>query len=97
MKSITLLSSHYAAKWPTEGVHKTLEEVDQLGKQYAEHTDQDALLELCQCFHPYWMKYLVMICHGHGTGRIINPPGMVCRSALSPIRVHLWALSLWAI
>ena len=66
MKSITLLSSHYAAKWPTEGVHKTLEEVDQLGKQYAEHTDQDALLELCQCFHPYWMKYLVMICHGYG-------------------------------
>jgi len=23
------------------------------------------LLELCQCFHPYLMKYLVMICRGH--------------------------------
>ena len=34
---------------------------------------QDLLLELCQCFHPYLMKYLVMICRGHvpiiGVGR----------------------------
>ena len=22
-------------------------------------------MELCQCFHPYLMKYLVMICRGH--------------------------------
>jgi hypothetical protein len=26
---------------------------------------QELLLELCQCFHPYLMKYLVMICRGH--------------------------------
>ena len=23
------------------------------------------LLEICRCFHPYLMKYLVMICRGH--------------------------------
>ena len=34
------------------------------------------LLELCQCFHPYLMKYLVMICRGHvpvmGGGEMIG-------------------------
>jgi hypothetical protein len=46
-----------------------------LGRRYAElpaemagisnPAKQDLLLELCQCFHPYLMKYLVMICRGH--------------------------------
>ena len=26
---------------------------------------EQALLDLCRCFHPYLMKYLVMICRGH--------------------------------
>ena len=26
---------------------------------------QQALFELCRCFHPYLMKYLSMICRGH--------------------------------
>ena len=41
-----------------------------LGRRYAELPAGDPekealLLELCQCFHPYLMKYLVMICRGH--------------------------------
>ncbi len=35
-----------------------------MGKRYAETHDQEALLELCQAFHGYLMKYLVMICRG---------------------------------
>jgi hypothetical protein len=64
-----------------EGVVKSLPELDDLGRRYAElpaeidgvsnPAKQD--LELCQCFHPYLMKYLVMICRGHvpiiGIGR----------------------------
>ena len=41
-----------------------------MGRRYAElppgdQEKEDLLLELCQCFHPYLMKYLVMICRGH--------------------------------
>lgn len=40
-----------------------------LGRRYAEMPEgtpkEAALLELCQCFHGYLMKYLVMICRGH--------------------------------
>ena len=36
-----------------------------VGRQYAASRDQDLLLEICRCFHPYLMKYLVMICRGH--------------------------------
>ena len=75
MKSITLPSTHYAAQWKTEGIIKSLPEINDLGRRYAElpaemagisnPAKQDLLLELCQCFHPYLMKYLVMICRGH--------------------------------
>jgi len=50
-------------------------EINDLGRRYAElpaeiegisnAAKQELLLELCQCFHPYLMKYLVMICRGH--------------------------------
>src|ERR1017187_6513455 len=75
MKSITLPSTHYAAQWKTEGMIKSLPEINDLGRRYAElpaemagisnPAKQDLLLELCQCFHLYLMKYLVMICRGH--------------------------------
>jgi hypothetical protein len=73
MKSITLLNTHYAARWKTEGMIKSLPEINDLGR-YGELPAETAgisnpakqalLLELCQCFHPYLMKYLVMICRG---------------------------------
>jgi hypothetical protein len=54
---------------------KSLPEINDLGRRYAElpaemagisnPAKQELLLELCQCFHPYLMKYLVMICRGH--------------------------------
>jgi hypothetical protein len=54
----------------TEGAIKPLAEITDLGRRYAELPSDSAekealLLELCQCFHPYLMKYLVMICRGH--------------------------------
>jgi len=61
----TLPAHHYAAGWKTEGGIKTLAEIDELGRRYAEGRDKDALLELCRAFHPYLMKYLVLICRGH--------------------------------
>jgi hypothetical protein len=75
-----LPSSHYAAGWKTDAAHRPLAEVNALGLRYAELPDEilsvgdrlvsnpekeGLLLELCQCFHPYLMKYLVMICRGH--------------------------------
>jgi hypothetical protein len=57
-----LPAEHYAAGWSVEGPLRSHTEINQLGRLYAERHDQDALLELCQCFHPYLMKYLVMIC-----------------------------------
>ena len=70
MKQISLPSKHYAAAWKTEGVIKPIPELTDLGCRYAElpagSPEKEALLlELCQCFHPYLMKYLVMICRGH--------------------------------
>lgn len=65
MISVLLPTSHYASQWPTEGVVKTVEEVTRLGTVYAESKDSAVLLDLCRCFHPYLMKYLVMICRGH--------------------------------
>jgi hypothetical protein len=63
-----LPSGHYAATWKTEGVVKPLEEINDLGRRYAGLADgqekENLLLEVCQCFHPYLMKYLVMICRG---------------------------------
>ena len=49
---------------------KPIPEITDLGRRYAElpagAPEKEALLlELCQCFHPYLMKYLVMICRGH--------------------------------
>jgi hypothetical protein len=45
-------------------------EITDLGRRYAElpaeaPAKEALLLELCQCFHPYLMKYLFMICRGH--------------------------------
>jgi hypothetical protein len=75
MKSVALSAEHYAACWKSEGSIRPHAEINALGKRYAETHDQDVLLELCQCFHGYLMKYLVMICRGHlpvvGVGR--NP------------------------
>src|SRR5579859_2106710 len=62
MKSIELPPEHYA-QWSVERPLRPHAEVNALGQRYAETHDQDALLELC--FHPYLMKYLVMICRGH--------------------------------
>ena len=68
MKSITLPSSHYASGWKIDVALRPLEEITALGCRYAELGEsaekEDLLLELCQCFHPYLMKYLVMICRG---------------------------------
>ena len=64
MKSTALPPDHYAAGWNT-GELRSHAEINSLGKRYAETHDQEALLELCKSFHPYLMKYLVMICRGH--------------------------------
>jgi hypothetical protein len=65
-----LRAHHYAAAWKTEGIVKTIPEINGLERRYAElpleSIEKEAfLLEICQCFHPYLMKYLVMICRGH--------------------------------
>ncbi|MEO8372990.1 MAG: hypothetical protein ABI806_27640, partial [Candidatus Solibacter sp.] len=48
---------------------RSLAEVTEIGRRYALLPDgeekKSLLTELCQCFHPYLMKYLVMICRGH--------------------------------
>jgi hypothetical protein len=36
LKQVTLPPSHYAASWKTEGVIKTIPEVNDLGRRYAE-------------------------------------------------------------
>ena len=66
---------HYAAGRKTEGAIKSLAEIDELGRRYAENQDKDALLELCQAFHPYLMKYLVLICRGHIPTYCVNQYG----------------------
>ncbi len=67
MKSVSLPGWHYASRWPNDSAEaiRPLEEVTELGRRYAETKDSSILLELCQCFHPYLMKYLIMICRGH--------------------------------
>ena len=69
MKPVTLPPTHYASNWKTDVPPRPLDEITALGCRYAELKDgaekEDLLLELCQCFHPYLMKYLVMICRGH--------------------------------
>src|ERR1019366_274077 len=93
MKSITLPSTHYAAQWKTEGIIKSLPEISDLGRRYAElpaeidgksnPAKQDLLLELCQCFHPYLMKYLVMICRSEEhTSELQSLTNLVCRLLL---------------
>jgi hypothetical protein len=68
-KLCTLASSHYASDWNMEDAVRPLEDVNEVGRRYATLPDgekkKSALTELCQCFHPYLMKYLVMICRGH--------------------------------
>ena len=69
MKTVTLPSSHYASGWKIDTALRPIEEITALGCRYADLPDnaekEDLLLDLCQCFHPYLMKYLVMICRGH--------------------------------
>ena len=88
MKSITLPAEHYAASWKSE--IRPHAEINALGKRYAETHDQDVLLELCQCFHGYLMKYLVMICRGHlpvvGVGR---HPGSISKDTKPLLRYFL--------
>jgi len=70
-------------------------EINQLGKYYSETHDRATLLELCEAFHPYLMKYLVMICRGHvpvvGVGK--NPFSINPASALARIYPVLLAKS----
>jgi hypothetical protein len=40
-------------------------QIQRLRRQIGAPEKKALLLELCQCFHPYLMKYLVMICRGH--------------------------------
>ena len=46
------------------------------------------LLELCQCFHPYVMKYLVMICRGHVPTRIHNVPALRINKDIKPFLLY---------
>jgi DNA-directed RNA polymerase specialized sigma24 family protein len=66
MKPVTLPPDHYAARW-TAAV-RPVPEVNQLGIRYARLADgpekEALLLEICQAFHSYVMKYLTMICRG---------------------------------
>src|SRR5947199_394891 len=67
-------SSYAAGRKYEYFVPRPAEEITQLGCLYAESPDevngqsnpatQERLLELCQEFHPYLIKYLVMICRG---------------------------------
>jgi hypothetical protein len=45
-------------------------------------------LELCQCFHPYVMKYLVMICRGHVPTRIHNVPALRINKDIKPFLLY---------
>jgi hypothetical protein len=69
MKSYSLPANHYAASWKVdEGTRPSNTEMTELGRRYvlAGGGEKEALLlELCQHFHTYLMKYLVMICRGH--------------------------------
>lgn len=60
---------HYAAAWPiNDETILSTSEITELGQQYARAAGaakQDLLLQLCQAFHGYLMKYVVMICRGH--------------------------------
>ena len=46
------------------------------------------LLELCQCFHPYVMKYLVMICRGHVPTRMSNTLAMRINKDIKPFLLY---------
>ena len=81
MRSITLPANHYAAGWKTEMAPRPRAEINELGKRYAETHDQDVLLELCQCFHPYLTKYLVM--RGHVPVAAIHNPHYKAKSSKS--------------
>ena len=68
MKSFDLPAGHYAAAWKVDESPLNAERITDLGCRYAASAGQekeDLLLELCQAFHPYLMKYLTMICQNH--------------------------------
>jgi hypothetical protein len=68
MKSISLPTRHYAADWPTDSL-RTTAEISDLARRYKVISDgpekERLLLDLCQSFHVYLIKYLRMICLGH--------------------------------
>jgi hypothetical protein len=59
----------HGSNWKLGGELHPLDEVTETGRRYATLPEGEekkaALTELCRCFHPYLMKYLVMICRGH--------------------------------
>ena len=69
MKSYSLPAKHYAASWKIDSEdHLSTADLTDLGCRYAQACGQekeDLLLEICQNFHSYLMKYLAMICRGH--------------------------------
>jgi hypothetical protein len=56
---------HYASGWNVKEGLRPSSEVNLMGREYARTKNQELFLELCKCFHPYLMKYVVMICRGH--------------------------------
>jgi len=79
MRSYTLPPHHYAASWKVDEESRLSNaEITELGRRYvlADGLEkEDLLLQLCRHFHPYLMKYLVMICRGHvpvWKGGVIN-------------------------
>ena len=72
---------------------KSIPEINDLGRRYAELPEGEAekearLLELCQCFHPYLMKYLVMICRGHVPVRGRGENGMPVNQDIQPFLLY---------
>jgi hypothetical protein len=69
MKSYSLPTGHYAASWKVDDESRLSNtEVTELGCRYvaaAGQEKEELLLQLCQNFHSYLMKYLSMICRGH--------------------------------
>ena len=69
MKSFNLPARHYAASWKIDPEDRlNISSMTDLGLRYVQaegREKEDLFLEICQNFHTYLMKYLVMICRGH--------------------------------
>jgi len=84
MKPVELRADHYASKWDANAVPRPRAEINALAKRYAETHDRDALLCLCQAFHPYLMKYLIMIRQGHVPVTGVGPNPQFVNSDTKP-------------